>query len=179
MSTLLRKLLFAAALAVLAAVVLLAPLPLGEGTRIHTAASIHRPPQAVFDYVTTPANWPKWHPSSLGVSGATDHPLQVGERTTEDFIVAGHRGQALWTVTEREAPRRWRIEATVDGRRAGSVTYTLGPDADGTRFERDLVYPSPNLLFALLNRLSVRDKVEAESSEALRRLKERVETGSD
>lgn len=173
-----RKLLLALALIALLAVLLLAPLPFADSTRIYTTVDIRRPPEAVFDYVTTPANWPKWHPSSLGVSGATDHPLQVGEQTTEDFVVAGRRGQALWTVSAREAPRRWRIEATVEGRQAGSVTYTLGPGAEGTRFERELVYPSPNLLFALLNRLSVRDQVDAESREALRRLKERLETGS-
>lgn len=173
-----RKLLLALIAIVVGAVALLAPLPFADSTRIYTAASIRRPPQAVFDYVTTPGNWPKWHPASLGVSGATDHPLQVGEQATEDFVVAGRRGQALWIVTEREAPRRWRIEATVEEHRAGSVTYTLTPEAEGTRFERELVYPSRNLLFLLLNRLSIRDKVDAESSEALRRLKERLEAAS-
>jgi uncharacterized protein YndB with AHSA1/START domain len=175
---LLRKLLLAVALVVAVAVVLFAPLPFGDVTRINNAVIIHRPPEAVFDYVTTPANWPKWHPSSLGVAGATDHPLQVGEQTTEDFLVAGRRGQALWTVTEREAPRFWRIEATVEGRRAASVTYTLRPSAEGTRFERELIYPSRNLLFALLNGLSIREQVQAESAEAVARLKQRLEEGA-
>jgi len=173
-----RKLLLAAVLAVLAAAVLLAPLPVEDRTRIYTVVEIRRPPQAVFDYVTTPAHWPQWHPASLAVTGATDHPLQLGEQTLEDFRVAGRRGQALWTVTAREASRRWRIEATVEGRRAGSVSYSLSPSAEGTRFERELVYPSRNLLFSIVNRLTIRQQVEAESAEALARLKERLEAGN-
>lgn len=72
-----------AAAALLAAGLLVAalwvPLPLAD-TRIHTSVLIRRPSAEVFDYVTTPANWPRWHPSSLAVSGATDHPLRVGVR---------------------------------------------------------------------------------------------------
>jgi hypothetical protein len=57
--------------------------------RIASIAVIHRSPEVAFDYVTTPGNWPDWHPSSLGVTGATDHPLDGGERCAEHFRVAG------------------------------------------------------------------------------------------
>ncbi|MFP5406218.1 MAG: SRPBCC family protein, partial [Gammaproteobacteria bacterium] len=42
---------------------------------IHSETTIARAPAEVFDFVASPANWPLWHPSSLAVSGATDHPL--------------------------------------------------------------------------------------------------------
>jgi hypothetical protein len=64
-------------------------------TRIASTAVIYRPPDVVFDYVTTPGNWPDWHPSSLGVTGATDHPLEVGEQCTEHFRVAGRESRYL------------------------------------------------------------------------------------
>ncbi len=54
---------------------------------IHVGTSVER----AFDYVTTPGNWPAWHPSSLKVSGATDHSLKPGEQVTEEFYVAGRR----------------------------------------------------------------------------------------
>ena len=75
------------ALLVVAAIVglALAPLPIDDTTRIHTTVSIDRDPDAGFAYVTTPANWPKWHPSSLAVSGATDHPLDLGDRVPEQL----------------------------------------------------------------------------------------------
>lgn len=89
--------------------ILLVPLPGGE-TRVVTRATIAKPQAEVFDYVTRPANWPKWHPSSLAVTGATDHSLNPGEQVTEDFLVAGHKGRVLWTVTARDPPRRWSID---------------------------------------------------------------------
>ncbi|HYM70852.1 MAG TPA: SRPBCC family protein [bacterium] len=61
-------------------------------TRIETTVLIQAPIERVFEFVTTPGHWPLWHPSSLGISGATDHSLAVGERTVEEFLVAGRRG---------------------------------------------------------------------------------------
>src|SRR5262249_3916184 len=69
-------------------------------TTVVTAAAIERPPAVVFDFVTTPAHWLEWHPSSLGLDGATDHSLQVGEAVTEAFRVAGRKGSVTWRVVE-------------------------------------------------------------------------------
>ncbi len=49
-------------------------------TRIVDSISLASPVDEVYAFVTTPATWPKWHPSSLGVSDATDHSLEVGEQ---------------------------------------------------------------------------------------------------
>jgi uncharacterized protein YndB with AHSA1/START domain len=163
--------------AAIGGVVALAPLPIDDTTRIHNVVSIDRDPDVVFAYVTTPANWPKWHPSSLAVSGAVDHSLDLGEQVTEDFLVAGRRGRVVWTVVERDAPERWIIAGQVRGRPAGAVTYVLQSAGAGTRFDRELVYASPTLLFAVLNRLGIRAKVERESAEAVRRLKAVLEAG--
>ncbi|SIT46352.1 Sterol desaturase [Paraburkholderia piptadeniae] len=150
-------------------------------TRIVTVERIARPSTAVFDYVTTPAHWPAWHPSSLSVTGATDHSLAVGEQTTEEFRVAGRSGRVVWTVVERNRPDRWTIDGTIDGRPAGTVSYTLTPDGNGTngtngtRFERTFIYHSPTLWFALLNAALLRAKIQAESDEAVERLKNVLE----
>jgi len=140
-------------------------------TRVYKSVRIHTPIEQVFDYVTTPGNWPEWHPSSLGVSGATDHSLEPGEQVTEKYLVAGRRGSVVWTVRERAAPRRWVIDGQVVGGGGGTITYTLTPRDGATNFERDFVYAMPNALLALLDRLVLRRRVEAESAEALRRLK--------
>jgi uncharacterized protein YndB with AHSA1/START domain len=147
-------------------------------TRIHTTIRIGEPPERVFEYVTTPDNWPQWHPSSLGVHGATDHSLEPGEQTTEEFCAAGRRGRVEWTVRERETPRRWVIDGKVEGGGGGTITYTLTPDAGGTIFEREFVYDMPNPLLAMLNRLVLRrrsglpsqhDSVMREGEDGLRR----------
>ena len=159
----------------LGAALWLAP-PLQPDTRIANEVVIEQPPQRVYDYVTTPANWPRWHPSSLAVRGATDHSLALGESVVEDFVVAGRRGSVTWTVVAREAPVRWSIDGkNIGSRGGGTVTYTLRPEGAGTRFERVLTYRMPNLLAGILNEFGVRERVAAESSEAVTRLKAALE----
>src|SRR5512140_1475896 len=109
-------------------------------TRITTTAEISRPGEEVVDYVTTPGNWPRWHPSSLAVSGAADHSLAVGEQVTEEFLVAGRRGTVVWTVREAMPPLRWTIEGEVVGGSGGTVAYALAPVPGGTRFWREFAY---------------------------------------
>jgi uncharacterized protein YndB with AHSA1/START domain len=67
-------------------------------SRIDKTIHIRKPVEQVFEFVTTPVNWPRWHPSSLAVSGAMDHSLEVGEQVTEEFLVAGRRGRVVWRV---------------------------------------------------------------------------------
>lgn len=45
-------------------------------TQIHTAVHIEQPIEEVYDFVTTPSNWPQWHPSSIAVTGNSDHALE-------------------------------------------------------------------------------------------------------
>ena len=146
-------------------------------TRISTTTEIAQPVERVYEFVTTPGTWPEWHPSSLGVSGDIDHSLAVGEQVTEEFFVAGRRGTVIWTVTEREIPRRWTIEGTITTSKGGggTITYQVAPSGTGARFQRDFVYAMPNPLYALLDALILRRRVRNESVEALRRLKAALE----
>lgn len=138
--------------------------------RIVTTAHLRRPIEEVFAFLTTPANWPRWHPSSLGVTGAADHPLAVGEEVTEQFRVAGQYGTAVWTVRERQAPHRWVIDGVAENGNQATITYTLTAQNGGTAFERELLFtrlpPAPPDGVEQLRR-----QIEAESAEALRRLK--------
>jgi hypothetical protein len=74
-------------------------------------------------------------------------------------------------VRERTPPHRWVIEGEADGGGSAIITYRLTAPGDGTRFERELVYRMPNLRLAVLDRLFIRRRMAAESTEALRRLK--------
>ena len=56
------------------AALLFAPVEVGV-TRVHNEVDIGRSPHDVYAYVTTPAYWPQWHPSSLAVHGETGHSL--------------------------------------------------------------------------------------------------------
>lgn len=147
-----------------------------SSTSVTTTTTIHRPVAMVYAYVTTPGNWPRWHPSSLGVSGATDHSLEVGEQVTEDYLVAGNRGHLVWSVTERDAPHRWVIQGrTATTEVNGTVSYTLTQRSDGTFFEREFVYGVPGVELPAELAAEARRQIEEESAEALRRLKVALE----
>jgi hypothetical protein len=148
-------------------------------SQVVTRATIARAPEEVFAHVATPGHWPEWHPSSLGVTGATDHSLLAGEEVTESFPVAGRPGTARWTVREREEPRRWVIFGQVEGGGTGTITYTLTAQDGATAFARDFTYTMNNPLLALLDTLLLRRRIEGESAEALRRLKARLEQAGD
>lgn len=162
------------------AAALFLPLPRGASpdTRIVSIADIRRAPSAVFEFVTTPAHWPAWHPSSLSVEGEIDHSLEVGEQVVEEFRVAGRRGRVVWTVRARSYPVRWSIDGVIDGRAAGTVTYTLTPVSNGTRFVREFTYPAPSLWFALVNWIVVKGTIQSESDEAVTRLKRLLESNA-
>ena len=148
---------------------------LGKVTSIQTTMVIQRPIIQVFRFVTTPANWPKWHPSSLHVSGAVDHPLTVGEPVVETFRVAGRRGQITWRVTERIWPSHWVIKSQGNSGGYAIITYTLTSQGEGTRFQRELMYRMPERWLSLLNWLVLRHRIARESADALRNLKQVME----
>jgi len=144
-------------------------------TQIVDDVMIDVPVADLYDFVTTPATWPKWHPSSLGVSDAIDHSLEVGERVTEEFLVAGRRGQVVWTVTAKDAPRTWTISGKVIGGGQGVITYHCRPDGDGTIFEREFTYSMSSLKLEILNVLIFKRRVKRESAQAVRQLKAAIE----
>jgi hypothetical protein len=143
--------------------------------RIVTQIHIDRAMEEVFDFLTTPGNWPRWHPSSLGVRGAVDHSLDVGEQVTEEYRVAGQTGTAVWTVRERAAPVRWVIEGVAAGGNEATITYALTGDAQGTQFHRELELTKLPALDPKMDRTAFQRVVDEESTEALRRLKKVLE----
>jgi uncharacterized protein YndB with AHSA1/START domain len=144
-------------------------------TTIISEATIYRPIASVFDYVTTPAHWLDWHPSSLGLHGAIDHSLQVGEEVTEEFKVAGRTGSVTWRVVARDAPTLWAIAGKVAAGGNGTITYTLREAAQGTAFRREFVYTMPNPFAALLDQLFIRRRIASESALAVSRLKQALD----
>lgn len=175
----LRVLLWIAAGVAALAAVLFLPLSWPDawvGSHVVNRIEIAAPPERVFSYVTTPANWPRWHPASQAVRGVTDRTPKVGESVVETFEVAGRRGDATWTTLELDPPRRWVISSGAPGGSYAHIVYTLTAKDGGTVWERDLIYRGSNLLFGLLNVLQIRTVMEADSAKALANVKREIES---
>jgi uncharacterized protein YndB with AHSA1/START domain len=143
--------------------------------RVTNTIFIHRPITGVFDLATTARTWPRWHASSLRVSGAVDHPVEVGERISDEVRIAGRTGVVEWTCVERDRPRRIvLVSAGTQGEQARLV-YTLVEHDGGTTLTRTLTYRYPIPLAGLLEPLLITPLMRRDARTALDNLKALIE----
>lgn len=137
---------------------------------------VQRPIEEVFGFLTTAANWPRWHPATVSVSGAVDHPASEGEINVERVKHGPLRDTFAWEVVERRAPHRWVIRAASErhGQKV-KIIYALSEEGGGTRWERGMRFYFP-AWFAPLDRL-LADRILRKNSEtAVRQLRELMES---
>jgi hypothetical protein len=115
-----------------------------------------------------------WHPSSW--TGPSEHLLRAGEHVTEELSLGGRHVRIQWIVRESSPPRRWVIGGRSEDGGTATITYTLLPESQGTRFKREFVYNIPVLFGELGDFLSLQSRLQVESAESLRRLKRILET---
>ncbi|HEX6095674.1 MAG TPA: oxygenase MpaB family protein [Thermoanaerobaculia bacterium] len=102
-----------------------------------TSAAIARPIEDVFDWITTPAHWPRFSPVTLAIDTARpDRPLRAGERVSEQIRVRKWREQFDWTVETVERPYSCVLTAG-----EARIEYTLDGDAHATHLTRDITLP--------------------------------------
>ena len=93
-------------------------------------------PRQVFDFVTNPAQWHRWHPATHSVRGVEDRPLALGETVIEHIVAAHREFDAQWKVVACEPAKLWRLETSTP-LGASVLTYRLTPTATGgTYFQR-------------------------------------------
>jgi hypothetical protein len=133
------------------------------------------PAERAFQFVTTPRNWEKFHPATVGVTGDVDHSARRGDRIVEQAdTAAGFKGELIWTVIEHRPPERWAMEGwfrigRLWRREAATITWSFASNGDGsTEVKREMAY-SPGLLAPI--HVLVRGREERECAEAMRRLK--------
>jgi uncharacterized protein YndB with AHSA1/START domain len=102
---------------------------------------VDRPIAAVFAVASTVRHWPAWHPATVRVETANDGPARLGDRIVEHVRIADHEGSGTWTVTACEPPHRLVLDSTDAGIGHVRISYTVGEEAGGTRFVRELDLP--------------------------------------
>ncbi len=94
---------------------------------------IAKPAQEVFDYLADPESPAKWDSSVLEYEQLGDGPLGVGTRTRGRSKVLGRKFDWTAEVVEFEPPRRI-VSRSVESPFDFTLTLTLQPEGDGTRF---------------------------------------------
>lgn len=130
-----------------------------SAVRIEESFSVDRQPEAVFDYLTDPANLRDWQTAKTSVEQLTDGPPALGTRVRERTKPPGGREfEQIVEYTEFERPRRVRVQV-VEGPLSTGGTWSFEPDGDGTRvrFATDAKLPGPlRLLEPVMKRVVAR-----------------------
>ncbi|MBN1288775.1 MAG: SRPBCC family protein [Actinobacteria bacterium] len=145
-------------------------------SNVPVSVHIDRPIEEVYDFLTTAANWPKWHPSTAAVFGAVLHPALEGEKIVEKVKAGiGIHELFTWTVVERERPTRWKISAVSQHGAKVDITYTLKKEGKGTLWLREMDFKIPKI-FIPMEKLIFSPFVRWNSKVAVRQLKAVMES---
>jgi hypothetical protein len=143
-------------------------------TTMRHEIEIARPAEQLMAYACAPTRWPDWHPSSLRVQGASG-PLPAGSLFEEDIRAGGREDHIRWQVIEYLPARRWQARASGSRGLELLLTYEC-QDSDGAaRFARTLEYRFDGLALHLANLLFLRRRIERESVQSLKILREVAE----
>ncbi len=146
------------------------------GVTIQTVTRIACTQAVVFDFVTRPTQWHRWHPATKEVTNAPDRPLTVDDTMCEHISVVGQHFSAIWKVYECEPHRHWLI-ATDASHGASKITYDCRVVDGGCEFHRRLDYRSKNWFMRLLDNNIIKWSINRQSTTALANLKALLESG--
>jgi len=95
---------------------------------------ISRPPQDVFDFVTTPDNAPRVVQSVTSMVKITDGPTRVGTLLRETRVMRGKEEQADLEVVAYEPSREYGVKNLTEGIET-VYRYAFHPESTGTRVD--------------------------------------------
>lgn len=99
-----------------------------------TSEWISRPPQDVFDFITTPDNAPKVVASVKSSVKLTDGPIRLGTRFRETRLMMGKEEHADLEVVAYEPNQRYAVKNLTEGIET-VYQYAFHPEANGTRVD--------------------------------------------
>lgn len=141
---------------------------------IRTSVVIHQPLERVFEFVIRACRQSQWHWTGPPTTAGTPPPA-LGDSFTEEFLVAGKRGRITWTVRELSPPHRWVLSGVCPDGGTATLIYGFLAVPGGARVKRELSYDVPALMDGIGDFLTLRNRIQAESADALRCLKHVVE----
>ncbi len=146
---------------------------------------IDAPAAVVFDFATTPANWPLFWPVTKRVSGDVQKSPPVGAKWTEHVEIAGWAGDFFWHTVSTAPPHTFEMHcwsegtnwySRLAGRSNGQIRYFMMTERGATYFLRVMHYTEPNWFMRLIDVLVLRRIMRNNIHAALAKLKTIMET---
>ncbi|TAG81827.1 MAG: hypothetical protein EAZ24_01205 [Burkholderiales bacterium] len=132
--------------------------------------------RVVFDFVSRPTQWHRWHPATHEVTNAPDRPLVTGETMCEHIVVVGQHFNAVWKVFTCVPHITW-IIGTMSNHGASKIIYSLSTVNGGCQFSRQLQYRSKNWIMRLFDHNLIKWALNKQSATALSNLTNLLESG--
>ena len=100
---------------------------------VEESITIDRPPEAVWEFLTTTDNIPAFESQLTGIEQITEGDVGMGTRWRGATNVLGRSFEWVTEIVEFDPPRRSRT-ASVEGKLPFEISYTLTPSDGGTSF---------------------------------------------
>lgn len=140
---------------------------------------INGPIEKVFNYKTTIAFWPDYHPLSVKVEPFFSGPAQLGTKFTEVVKVLFIKQKFHWQVSKFSAPNLFQIVGSVNGFFGGNatITYSLKENNSVTTFTRTFEINRNNIVMKFLDWLILGRFADYDGKSAMKNLKKIIEQG--
>lgn len=148
---------------------------------------ISRGASLVFDFATTPNNWPRIWPVTLDVSGDVESSPKVGDRWVERIRFVIFRGELLWHAIRTEPPHLFVMGNSARGfgllgfltrGTTGEITYELTERNGTTTLKRVLDYQVPGVIGKVIDTFLIRWLMTKVAHMALATLKKTLESAA-
>jgi hypothetical protein len=155
--------------------------------KINVEVVITRDASFVFDFATTPKNWPRIWPVTLDVSGDIESSPKVGDRWVERIRFLITRGELLWHAIETKPPHLFVMGNSARGfgllgfltrGTTGQITYQLTERNGTTTLRRELDYQVPGLIGKVIDTFLIRWLMTKVAQKALATLKRTLESAT-
>jgi uncharacterized protein YndB with AHSA1/START domain len=126
-----------------------------------TSVRIRRPVEAVFDYVSDPADFPRWNSAVRAVRQTSAVPGDVGSTYAMERQLPGGRAENELEIVARERPHEFAIRTT-SGPTPFVYRYRFSPDDGATivRLDAEVELAGAAALVGPLARLAVKRGVD-------------------
>jgi len=145
--------------------------------KLEYTIEIKAPLEKTFNFIADGTNSPQWHPSIRKAERVGEGPLQLGSKLRVEAVVAGRRYTWEQEVVEFTPNKSVRDRLIVGPFKKFEDWAEFHKTETGTEVTFGLEYELPGFMLGKVLDVLVRKRVRQQGAEAMRRVKEILESG--